>query len=102
MLNDIRAVKINVFDQGAAVVTIENHVFVLARWAATLDYDADRVRWPHRCMRNIRRDKERLTFADKVVDDSVPFAHAHFDVAFELVEILFGIDQMKIVASLAI
>ena len=81
MLNDIRAVKINVFHQGAAIVAIENDVFVLARRAATLDYDADRVRRPHRRMRNIRRDKERLTFADDVVDDAVAFANAHFDVA---------------------
>ena len=48
-------------------------------------------------VRDIRRDKERLALMHDVIDDPVAFAHAYFDVALELVEILLGIDQMKIV-----
>jgi len=48
-------------------------------------------------MRDIWRDKKRLALMHDVINDPIAFAHAHFDVALELVEILLGIDQMKIV-----
>ena len=48
-------------------------------------------------MRNIWRDEERLPFAHEVIDDPFAFPDAHFDVAFQLIEILFRIDEMKIV-----
>jgi hypothetical protein len=48
-------------------------------------------------VRNIRRNEECLAFAHDVIDDPLAFADAHFDVALELVKILFGIDEMEIV-----
>ena len=56
-----------------------------------------RVGRADRSVRNVRRDKEGFAFADGVIDDLVAFADAHFDVALELVEILFRIDLVKIV-----
>ena len=97
MLDDVAAIEIDVFDQRAAFLTIKNHVFVLSRRTATLDHHANRVRWPHWSMRNVRRDKECFAFPHKMINDSIAFADAHFDVAFQLVEILFRIDEMKIV-----
>ena len=48
-------------------------------------------------MRDVRRNKKRFALAHDVIDNAIAFADAHFDVAFELIKILFGIDQMKIV-----
>jgi hypothetical protein len=39
-------------------------------------------------MRNIRRNEKRFAFVHDVIDDAIAFANAHFDVAFELIEIL--------------
>jgi len=98
MLNDIGTIKIDVFDQRSAIVAVENDVFMLARRAATLHHYAERVRWAHWRVWNIWRDEECLPFPHKMIDDPVAFADAHFDIAFQLVEILFRINQMKIVS----
>src|SRR5437764_661471 len=48
-------------------------------------------------MRNIRRDEKRFALAHNMIDNVIAFADSHFDVAFELIEILLRIDEMKIV-----
>ena len=58
---------------------------------------AERVRRADRRVRDVRRDEERFPFAHEVVHDPVALADAHFDVALQLVEKLFGIDLVKIV-----
>src|SRR6266516_3360749 len=50
-----------------------------------------------RRMRHIWRNEERLSLAHDVINNAIPLADAHFDVALELVEILFRIDQMKVI-----
>ena len=70
---------------------------VAAGRAAALDNYPDGVRWPLRRMRHVRRNEERPALMDNVINDAIALADPHFDVAFELVEILFGIHQMKIV-----
>ena len=70
---------------------------MLSRRTATLHHDADRVRWPDRRVRDIWRNEECFAFAHKMINDAIAFAYAHFDVAFQLVEILFRIDEMKII-----
>ena len=97
MVDDIRAVKINIFHQRAAIFAIENDMLMLAGRAASLDYYAQCIGRPHRRMRDIGRDKEGLTFVHDMIDDSIPFAHAYFDVALQLVEVLLRVHQMKIV-----
>src|SRR6266404_6647414 len=56
MLDDVGAIKIDVFDQRPAVFAIKDHMFMFSRGTTPLDYDTDRVRRPHRRMRNIRRN----------------------------------------------
>ena len=48
-------------------------------------------------MRNIRRNEKCFPLAHEMIHDPIAFADAHFDVALELVEIFFGIDQVKII-----
>src|SRR4029077_1684699 len=48
-------------------------------------------------VRHIGRNEKRFALADNVINDAVAFADSHLNVAFELIEILFRIDQMKIV-----
>ena len=48
-------------------------------------------------MRNIRRNEKRFALAHNMIDNVIAFADSHFDVAFELIEILLRIDEMKIV-----
>src|SRR6476661_5390716 len=73
-------------------------MLVLARRPATLDNYTQGVRWPHRCMRNIRRNEERLPLTHEMVNNAVAFTNTHFDVPLELVKIFFRIDQVKVVS----
>src|SRR6266481_420079 len=100
MLDDVGAIKIDVFDQRPAVLTVKDHMFMFSRRTTPLDHDADGVRRTDRRMRNIRWNKEGFAFAHEMIDDAVAFPDAHFDVAFELVEILLRVDEMKIVPGI--
>jgi hypothetical protein len=97
MLDDIAAIEIDVFDERATFIAIKDDVLMLVGGPAALDDDADGIRRTDWRMRHIRRDKERLTFADEVIDDLLPFPDSDFDVSLELIKIFFGIDQVKIV-----
>jgi hypothetical protein len=73
-------------------------MFMLARWTTPLDYHAQRVGRTHWRVRNVWRNEKRFALAHEMIDDAVAFTDAHFDVALQLVEILFRIDEMKIVS----
>src|ERR1044071_5931040 len=60
MLDDIAAIEIDIFDERAAFIAIEDHVLVLAGRSATFDDDPNGIRRTDRRVRHIRRDKERL------------------------------------------
>src|SRR5207302_7790778 len=72
-------------------------MLLLAGRPAALDDDTQRIGRPDRRVRNIRRNEKRFPLAHEMIDDPFAFTDAHFDVALELVEIFFGIDQVKIV-----
>ena len=52
---------------------------------------ADRIRRALRRVRHLGWNEKRLALTDNVIDDAVAFADPHLDVAFKLVEVLFGI-----------
>src|SRR5450432_608078 len=95
-LDDVAAVEVDVLDERAAILAVEDNMLVLSGRTAALDHNTERVRRTNRRMRNIWRDEERLPFAHEVIDDPPALADAHFYVALELIEILFRIDEMKI------
>ena len=97
MLDDIAAIEIDVFDKRAAVVAVKNYVLVLAGRPASFDDDAHGVGRANRRVRDVRRNEERLPFPHEMIDDPVAFPDPDFDVAFKLIKIFFGIDEMKIV-----
>src|SRR6266704_4528152 len=97
MLDDVRAVKMDVFNQCPAISAVENDVFFFSKRTAPLDNHTDRVRRPLRGMRNIWRDKEGFAFSDDMIDDAIAFANAHLNVALKLVKVLLRINEMKIV-----
>src|SRR5207248_4754930 len=97
MLDDIRAIVMDIFHQGPTVLAIIDYVLVSSRWAASLDYDTNRIRRSLRRMRNVRGNEERLALVHDVIDNAVALADAHLNVALELVEIFLRIDQMKII-----
>ena len=72
-------------------------MFLFSRRPAPFNHDTNRIRRPLWRVRHIRRDKECFAFSDNVVHDAVAFANAHLDVAFQLVEILLRINEVKIV-----
>src|SRR6266568_1125881 len=92
MLNDVRAIKMDVFHQCPTIFAIENDVFFFSGWPPPLDDHTDRVRRPLRRMRHIWRDKEGFAFSDNMVHDPVTFAGAHLNIPFQLVEVLLRID----------
>src|ERR1700726_2066668 len=79
VVDDIGAIKIDVFDDGPAIVAIEDDVLMFAWRAASFHHNADCVRRPHRRVRNIGRNEESFTFAHEMIDDFVVFADADFD-----------------------
>src|SRR5215831_18544023 len=92
MLNDVRAIKMNVLYQRPAVFAVENDVFFLSGRTTSLDHDTDRVRRPLRRMRHIRRDKEGFAFFDDVIHEPVAFVSAHLNIPLQLIEVLLRID----------
>lgn len=97
VFNDVAAVKIDVLDERAAFLAVKDDVLMFAGWSPALHHNADSVGWTHGRVRHIWRDEEGFTFADEMIDDPVAFADAHFNVALELIEVLLGINEMKIV-----
>ena len=73
---------------------------MLAGGAASFDNNADRIRRTDGRVRHVRWNEERLAFADEVIDDLLPFPDPDFDIAFELVKIFFGIDEVEIVPGI--
>ena len=59
VLDDVRAIEVDIFHQRSAIFAIEDDVFFFSRWSPPLDHHADRVRRPLGGMRNIWRNKER-------------------------------------------
>jgi hypothetical protein len=99
VLNDISAIEIDVFDQGPAMIAVENDVFVFARGTAAFDNDADRVWWANGRVRDVRWNEKRLPLAHKVIDDPVLLSDTNFDVAFKLKKVFLRIDQVKVVSG---
>ena len=97
MINDIAAIEIDVFHERAAVVAVENHMLMLAGRPTAFDNDADCIGRANGRVRNVWRNEKRFSFADEVIDDPVAFADPYFDVAFQLIKIFFGIDEVEIV-----
>src|SRR5438552_5480677 len=81
MLNDVRAIEVDVFHQCTAIFAVKNDVFFFSGRAAPLDHDTDRVRRPLRRVRHIWWDEEGFAFSDDMVHDAVAFADAHLNVA---------------------
>jgi hypothetical protein len=98
VLDNVAAIEINVFYEGATILAVENNVFMFSRRTAALDDNANRVGWTDRSVGHIRWNEKCFSFAHQMIHDSIAFADAHFDVALQLVKILFRIDQMKIVS----
>src|SRR5437762_2633964 len=71
MLDDVRAVEVNIFNERTTVFAVEDDVFFFSRRAAPLDYDADRVSWTLRRVRNVWRDEECFPFFDDMIDNAV-------------------------------
>jgi hypothetical protein len=97
MIDDIGAIEIDVFHEGAAVVAVKNDVLVFAGWPASLHDDTNRIGRANRSVRDIRWNEKSFTFADEMIDDLVALADPDFDVALQLVKIFFRIDEVEIV-----
>ena len=97
MIDDVFAIEVDVFHQCATILAVENDVLLFARRAAPFHYQPDRVRRALRRMWHARWNEERFALANNVINNAIAFTDPHFDVALELVEILFRIRQMKII-----
>jgi len=97
MIDDVFAIEVNVFDQRSAVFTIENDVLFFAWPPAPLYNQANGVWRTLGRVRGIGRNEKRFALPDNVINDVIAFTDAHLNVAFKLIEILFRINEMKIV-----
>src|SRR6266436_652623 len=97
MVDDVFAIEVDVFHQCSTIFAVKNDVLLFTRRTAPLYNQPNRVWRALGRVRHIRRNEKRFALADNVINDAVAFADTHLNVAFELIEILFRIDQMKIV-----
>src|SRR5436305_2051982 len=97
MIDDIGAVEIDVFHERPAAIAVKNDMLVFARGPAAFDNDADGIGRADWRVRNVRRNEKRFALPDEMIDDPIAFADADFDVAFELIKIFLGIDEVKII-----
>ena len=97
MVDDVFAIEVDVFHQCPTIFTVENDVLLFTRRTAPLYNQPNRVWRALGRVRHIRRNEKRFALADNVIDDAVAFADTHLNVAFELIELLFRINEMKIV-----
>ena len=100
MLDDICAVEVDVLYERSTIITIEDNVLFLSRRPPAFHHDADRFRRPLRRVRYIGWNEESFPFMNDMVHDRVPLPDTHLDVAFELIEILLRIDDVKIVSRI--
>ena len=97
MFDNVSAIKVDVFDQRSAFLAIENHMLLFTGRTSPLDHYADRIGRSYRRVRDIGRDKEGFSFPYQMINDPVAFPNPDLNVPFQLIKILFGIDQVKIV-----
>src|SRR6266496_3894669 len=97
MVDDVFAIEVDVFHQCSTIFAVKNDVLLFTRWTAPLYNQPNRVWRALGRVRHIGRNEERFTLVDNVINDAVAFADTHLNVAFELIEVLFRISEMKIV-----
>src|SRR4029077_15762229 len=95
MVDDVFAIEVDVFHQRSTIFAVKNHVLLFTRRTAPLHNQADSGWRALGGVRHIRRNEKRYAAADNVIDDAIAFADTHLDVPFELIEILFRINEMK-------
>jgi hypothetical protein len=97
MVDNVFAIEVDVFHQRSTIFTVKNDVLLFTRRTAPLYNQANRVWRALGRVRHIRRNEKRFALADNVINDAVAFADSHLNVAFELVEVLFRINEVKII-----
>ena len=97
MVDDVFAIEVDVFHQCSTIFAVEDDVFFFARRPAPLHNQANGVWRSLGRVRHIRRNEKRFALADNVINDAVAFADSHLNVAFELIEVLFRINEVKII-----
>jgi hypothetical protein len=97
MVDDVFAIEVDVFHQRSTIFAVEDDVFLFTRRPAPLYNQPNRVWWALGRVRHIRRNKERFALVDNVINDAIALADTHLNVAFELIEVLFRINEVKII-----
>ncbi len=97
MVDDVFAIEVDVFHQRSTIFTVENDVLLFTRRPAPLHNQTNGVRRSLGRVRHIRWNEKRFALADNVINDAISFADTHLDVAFELIEVLFRINKVKII-----
>src|SRR5580765_4808431 len=97
MVDDVFAIEVDVFHQCSTIFAVENYVLLFTPRTAPLYNQSNRVGRAVGRVRHIRRNEKRFALADNVINDAIAFADTHLNVTFELIEVLFRIDEMKIV-----
>src|SRR6476646_7286581 len=97
MVDDVFAIEVDVFHQCSTIFAVENYMLLFARRPAALYNHPNRVRRALRRMRHVWRNEKRFALTDNVINDAIAFADPHLNVAFQLIEVLFRINEMKIV-----
>src|SRR6476660_3620518 len=97
MVDDVFAIEVDVFHRCSTIFTVKDDVLLFTRRTTPLYNQPNRVWRALGRVRHIRRNEKRFALADNVIDDAVAVADTHLNIPFELIEVLFRINEMKIV-----
>src|SRR6476620_9119461 len=97
MVNDVFTIEVDVFHQCSTIFAVKNYMLLFTRRTAPRYNQPNRVWRALGRVGHIRWNEKRFALVDNVIDDAVAFADTHLNVPFELVEVLFRINEMKIV-----
>jgi len=97
MVDNVFAIEVDVFHQCSTIFAVKNDVLLFTGRTASLYNQPNRVWRALGRVRHIRRNEKRFALVDNVINDAIAFADTHLNVAFELIEVLFRINEVKII-----
>ena len=100
MLDNVLAIKGLVVDEAVAMFAIEELMLDFALWTTALNHHAQRPGRSARGMRDVWWNEESVPLTQDMVHDPTVFIGLHDNIALDLVEELFAVGLVKVVAGI--
>ena len=98
VLNDIGAIKMDVFHQRLAMLAVKDDMLGHALGPAFLHHHAQRIGWTHGRVGHIWWNEKGFTLTHEMINDVIAFADPDLDVPLELVKKFLRINLVEVVS----